>query len=621
MDDVSGRSDDLPERVGSSWDRPSGTDPWASRHTADAAGGERDPVAAHRSGAEAPDDEAPEDQPTGQFAGRVAEQFAPRVQTLDEPATVALVPDEAATADLTPEEGSEHDIPEQEAPVEQPRPVPPDLDAEKLAQRYARQRRGPLQRLSLWASGVDTVVLEQAPIDSREYSVQGNLVLLTASVAAVAGAAATSFLVYGRFVASALTIIVGLAWGAGILFLDRALVSGSLNPHRFSRRDIATLTRLFPGTPWEHVLPEGPVSPVASRVRQLTWVTVLGSFRVALAIATSFIVAEMAMFLVFAPEVNARTSYLEGQERTQRVDEITAFYQQRSADRQTQREQLTGSNDPDILRLTTELADLTTRLDNARHDLGIYHAAAAAEQNGIAYQGTLSDGEAVSTTGRPGNGPATRSLSTLRDLQQQIVDDLAARQARTQADLDARRSLVSKNNQVALDTLTRQDNEDAQAEREAIAAVTNENPLQGLLRRQAALTMLTYDTNPETLEPDPIPACRGATKPFCVVRNWLMPPTPMGPTVVAFRTIFLLVELLPILFKIMQSLRPRRPYDVAKAALEHVSALRMHQVLDRALHEANADMVSRGQRVGPLPEIPVSPAIVRTPRASSRPPR
>jgi len=500
-------------------------------------------------------------------------------------------------------------------------PALPELDAETLAQRYAGQRRGPLHRLSLWASGVDMVVLEQAPIDSREYSVQGNLVLLTASVATVAGAAATSFLVYGKFVLSALTVLVGLAWGAGILFLDRALVSGSLNPHRFSRRDIATLTRLFPGTPWEHVLPEGRISPAGLRLRQLTWVTVLGSFRVALAIATSFIVAEMAMFLVFAPEVNARTAYLEGQERTQRVDEITAFYQDRFAERQTLREQLTGSDDPDILRLEQELAEVTSRLDNARHDLGIYHAAAAAEENGIPYQGTLSDGQAVSTTGRPGNGPATESLSALRDLQQGIVDDLAARQATTRADLDARRALVTTNNQVALDTLTRQDNEDAQAQRDAIAAVTSENPLEGLLRRQAALNLLTYDTNPETLANDPMPACHGVTAPFCVLRNWLIPPTPMGPTVVAFRTIFLLIELLPILFKIMQSLRPRRPYDVAKAALEYVSSLRMHRVLDRALHEANADMVARGQRVRPLPETPVSPAVVHTPRETGGRPR
>ena len=519
----------------------------------------------------------------------------------DEPVTDELVADERAT----------------EPTDEDPRPVPPDIDAEKIAQRYAQQRRGPLQRLSLWASGVDTVVLEQAPIDSREYSVQGNLVLITASVAAVSGMAATSFLVYGKFAVSALTILVGLAWGTGILFLDRALVSGSLNPHRFSRRDIETLTRLFPGTPWEHVLPEGRISPIAARLRQLTWVSVLGSFRVALAVATSFIVAEMAMFLVFAPEVNARTAYLEGQERTQRVAEITAFYEQRFAERQALREQLTGSDDPDILRLEQELDDVTTRLDAARHDLGIYHAAAAAEENGDPYQGTLSDGRVVSTTGRPGDGPATQSLTALRGLQQAIVDDLAARQVATRADLAVRRELVTTNNQVALDTLTRQDNEDAQAQREAIAAVTGENPLQGLLRRQAALTLLTYDTNPETLENDPIPPCTGFTAPFCAVRNWLIPPTPMGPTVVAFRTIFLLIELLPILFKIMQSLRPRRPYDVAKAALEYVSSLRMHRVLDRALHEANAEMALRGQRMA-LSDIPVSPAPVQTPERARR---
>jgi hypothetical protein len=84
--------------------------------------------------------------------------------------------------------------------------------------------------------------------------------------------------------------------------------------------------------------------------------------------------------------------------------------------------------------------------------------------------------------------------------------------------------------------------------------------------------------------------------PLCKLRVWFWPPTPMGPTVIALRTIFLVIELMPISFKILQSIRPRRPYDVAKAALEHASMLRSYRTLDAALHDVSVDMVGQSAK-------------------------
>ena len=47
-----------------------------------------------------------------------------------------------------------------------------------------------------------------------------------------------------------------------------------------------------------------------------------------------------------------------------------------------------------------------------------------------------------------------------------------------------------------------------------------------------------------------------------------MAPTPLGPTILAYRLIFFLIEILPISLKIFTSLRRRRPYERTRAALE-----------------------------------------------------
>ena len=67
----------------------------------------------------------------------------------------------------------------------------------------------------------------------------------------------------------------------------------------------------------------------------------------------------------------------------------------------------------------------------------------------------------------------------------------------------------------------------------------------------------------------------------------------MGPTVVAYRMIFFFIEIMPITFKMINSLRRRRPYEVAKAALEEATHIDAFRLVDRHLYDASHEVSNR----------------------------
>jgi hypothetical protein len=485
-----------------------------------------------------------------------------------------------------------------------PPPAPPELP-EPMEGAYAvrrllrTRRRGPLRRFTLYASGADTRVLHLAPVDETEFIVQGSLVILTAIVAGVSGLAAAGFLTTGHFVLSPVTVLVGLIWGLLIFFFDRALVSGSLNPYRFTQAEVNSLRDAGVDSPWAHLIDVSTGRRGAlRRAGEIVRVTAVASLRIALALATSYIAAEMVLFLVFQPEVNARTAYLQRQLQDQRIASIQAEFQAESAKRAEQRTQLGGGSDAEVARLNQQVTDLTTQLDQARKDLGVLQAAAAAEADGDRYRGRLSDGTLVTTTGDRGIAAAARSLAQRRDNQQALVNDLAGRLARGRTALDARLADIKREMGPALSALDEVDNQ-AAADHEAALRAARADPsaVTGLLLRQAALDKLEHDARPETLADDAIAPCTGAFAWFCSIRNWFVAPTPMGPTVAAYRIIFFVIEILPITYKVLTSLRRRRPYDVVKAALEESSNVDAIRLLDRHLHDAAGEVLTRtGQR-------------------------
>ena len=156
---------------------------------------------------------------------------------------------------------------------------------------------------------------------------------------------------------------------------------------------------------------------------------------------------------------------------------------------------------------------------------------------------------------------------------------------------------IEKTNGPALSTLDGLDNRATAQQKAALAAAASDpSAIHGLLIRQTALDNLAHDRRPETVANDPVKPCTGLFTPFCALRNWLVPPTPMGPVVGAYRMIFFVIEILPITYKVIASLRRRRPYDVAKAALEEANNAASVRLLDRYLHEAAGEMATRRQR-------------------------
>jgi Domain of unknown function (DUF4407) len=451
----------------------------------------------------------------------------------------------------------------------------------------------PARRFALFASGVDSRVLAYVPIEQSDFVIQGTLVILTALVAAISGLAASSFLLAGRFMITPVTVLIGLFWAALIFFFDRALVSGTFNPYHFSRGQIASLRDAPADSVWQHVT-DGDVTTrhaVLARLGEVVRVLLVATLRIALAVATSFIAAEMVLFLVFAPEITQRAGYIEQQNQAQRIAQIQADGKAQAAQRSAQRAQLSGVADPDVLRLRTRAATITTQLANARKDLEVLQSAAAAERDGLPFAGKLTDGTPVTSTGMRGDGAASHSLQGRRAATQKMVDTLSARLDQTDAAIDARIAAVKTTNAAALATLATEDRQAAGAEQAAITAASGDpGSVRGLLIRQAALNQLVNDRKPDTVVPDPLPHCSNV---LCRLHRFLLPPTPMGPFVVAFRVIFFVIEILPITFKVISSLRLRRPYDAVKAAFEEAAVADAVRLADRQLHEASAEMGAR----------------------------
>lgn len=80
---------------------------------------------------------------------------------------------------------------------------------------------------------------------------------------------------------------------------------------------------------------------------------------------------------------------------------------------------------------------------------------------------------------------------------------------------------------------------------------------------------------------------------WCSLRTWLIPSTPLGPQIAAWRYFFLLFDLMPILAKAVLSLRRVRPYDEVEAGLALISRVRMLNSVDWQLNQVGADWEDR----------------------------
>jgi hypothetical protein len=77
-----------------------------------------------------------------------------------------------------------------------------------------RRRTGPVQRLSLFASGADKTILQEVPTEKLYLSVIGTAVLLTTAVAALSAGIAAGVLLYGTLAWSGAVLLAAVFWAS-----------------------------------------------------------------------------------------------------------------------------------------------------------------------------------------------------------------------------------------------------------------------------------------------------------------------------------------------------------------------------------------------------------------------
>ncbi len=472
---------------------------------------------------------------------------------------------------------------------------PENLEARLIAGRSVT----PVRRAVLFASGVNIKLLELVPSEEKKFVVLGSSVLLTSCIALITSTVTASYVMVGEVELTTVTITCGMVVASLIFVLDRMLVMAPLNPYEFPPEVLNALWNPSADSEWFAVLNRALYSRSAiARLQQLRATLLRALLRIAIALAFSFIVAEVATIVIFNEEVNTRALIIhqEVQESVRR--EIAQRYEN---DRDAIREQLAlleGSG-PAVQTARERLQALEAEKGRVDSDILTIESILDDEEAGRVRRAALSDGSVIETSGVDGQGPALLAreetlqelrqrqgeLQTQRDTAQLDLDDASAATEATQA---------ASANQVA-ELNARLDDLQTREREELGTAAADLSGLQGILIRRQALDDLAKDEVPQTAELEPVGPCTGggAGEFLCVARRYVVQPTPLGPFVSAFRFIFLAIDLLPILMKVTFSLFRRRPYDALEAAAEERGVATAINLLDAHLERVGSQLERR----------------------------
>ena len=484
--------------------------------------------------------------------------------------------------------------------------------ASAIAQRRKGLRAGeygPLKWLFVFASGAKPDILRECPEEEPKYVGLGGAVLVTSSMAVVSSTVA-------------LTIATGKAWWAlwpiglfygGVIFLlDRFLVSQQLNPYRFEHEQLPDWWRRDA----DPRVGSGGGGPQRRRWRtalRVPAVLLAALPRLALAVVIGVLIAEPVVLAIFEPEVDDKIASIQREIRDRDVAEINEYYDAEIA-RIAGEETATGGA-IDTSAIDTATANLAT----ARSELEAIEARlTTAEQKVLDDQTRLEElqsllaaeirGETLCaangtdcTTGIAGDAQnaehrrseiSTAEL-TLADSRSQRDAVLAERtvkqseidtellpaigfaQSASQGVLDAEQT---RQQQAADDRQRRIDAKTAEREEAIAAATISAAEADGLLYRVEALESITRGDPFAAVDPAAA-ADAGATS---VVTGGEGSLNALGITVWLLRIWILLIDTMPILFKIALSLRSRRPYDALVAAREEASIARAYEIVDSA---------------------------------------
>lgn len=386
-----------------------------------------------------------------------------------------------------------------------------------------------LEHFFIALSGQDRVILDRCPPSEKKFAVgMGSAVLITSTMAFVSMGFALT-LVLGRAALIPVALLLAFLYGLAILAVDRFLVSMPLRPVRLS--------------------PSGD----AKRVKQPgRWTVLVAAFpRLIFSLVISFLIAEPLLLAIFHDEVSQRTAQI----RTELAQEAVANSKASNEASNAARPGEPPTFGEYRLLRGKLIGELQTQVDGLKRERTNKQQLADAERNGDTF--TNRDGENSSGVAECGERcrAAERAVAALDQeiaQSQQKLDQARARLAELETEVGAQvKALEAKDR-------ARTERQDAQV----LAAEAEARQTDGLLIRLEALEQLTRDTSP-------FDSGKGASQ---VESHTIMGLPLIGVAVWLTRFFIVLLDTLPIVFKIMLSLRERRPYDTVVAELEETTA-------------------------------------------------
>jgi hypothetical protein len=424
----------------------------------------------------------------------------------------------------------------------------------------------------LAASGPDLNLLRQVPIDEESFVQLGGAVWLAAFLSAIGTTVGAGIWAHGHIVVEWPYLATGLIAGVIVFAVDRLLVKMPLNPYRFPPEILAALRGPVSEYQVNAALAALYTPSAARKLDQLRSILMPLTLRLTLSICISFVTANLLLFAFFSPEIKQRDVYITQTTQQALIRDTKETYRLREAPIRSELSAASIKNDPAVRTAMSTLANLQVQLSDTNSDIATLNAAYVADIHGIARVFRLSDGKPVTTSGVPGHWHTADSIlaaiASRRATKTTVETELSSAKAALAAvQSNVRHQPAVKKARIAK---LRSELADLQDQRKkALDNIAAGNPFgSGVLLQYEALNALEHDVRPESPQLDKEPKCHSFG---CRVRQFLVPPTPLGAWVTACRLILLLVDCLPILLKTHFSLRERRPYDALRAAYEEIA--------------------------------------------------
>jgi hypothetical protein len=470
---------------------------------------------------------------------------------------------------------------------------------------YLRRRKpGPFKKLVLWASGADLDILRIAPVERTELVVQGSGVFIAASMAFV-----SAFLLGGILLERPLgllpRLLIASFFSLLVLTFDRSIVSQQLAPYRFSPEVLNSIYDPRADLKWYDVLVKGVGSGGGfARFRSHVALPFKVGIRFAFSFVASLIIADVIVILMVLPTVDQQAQIDLGAQKDTAIALAQKNYQQDLTGIQTKEDALKppASQDPNVNLLATRLNQLNSENKIQTQDLEKLQAYVRAEKDGQkGYTYVLSDGSRPphGTTGQPGCVRECHEAEDAASQKQIQIDKTQSQISQTQVALDGALKNASSTDQRAYNAYLAEkqtiSDQRTEAKKREDTAVANANSLpdkvHGILIRRAALHQLVNSQTPwntvnETnTSAQPVSASCASNWIGFVCRSWrsFFPNTPLGTFVGSVRVLLIIVDMSAVIFKLMASMRRRRPYDAMVAAIEEAQTAEVVNRLDKAL--------------------------------------